>query len=276
MTLNPNSDNKVMRHFGTTKARFFLFFLVMALGALKGCGGGSGTAAKPDPVTPVVESAPNPVTPVEAPAPAPVIVSGMTYTAFGEGRVSSGSLTFDASNSIVLDSITYTLTPTPNLGCTFTSNPLDPDMPVCSQLPGGEAFLLCNGTNEDYFDAVLFKPTVVDADIEDLRGLALSAVTCGTPATKTTNASINFSVSGTSTETRPSSTSMVDSQSVLNYARPTGAREFDFQRRFVTRKLVQSAKTTYFLLDLHENVVGNAQIKSPKIYVTEVDNLSAK
>lgn len=256
-----------MRYFSIKRSGFFLFVLAMVVGALTACGGGGGET------TPVVTPASDPVIPVVAPAPAPVILSGITYTAFTEDRVSPASLTFDATNSIALDSgITYTLSATANGGCTFNSNPPDPDAPACSQLPSGEAFLLCNGTTGESFDTVLFKPTVVDASINDLRGLTMSALTCGSPAFRTTTAAINFSVTGVSVETRGGSTWTLASEIVAQFASPTGNRDFSFQRRFVVRKLVQSVKTTYFLVDLYENIAGTAEVSSPRIYVVEVNN----
>lgn len=225
--------------------------LLIATTALVACGGGGGGGSG---------------TAVSAPTTKP---PGVTYNAFIEDRVSEGSLTFDIDGGISDGTTTYTLASTANGGCSFTSNPNDPTTPVCSPLAGGQAFLLCNGTTGNFFDTLLFKSTVVAADVSELKGLILSSMTCGSPFIHTATWTIEFNANDTITERSGGSSNTYPASFTPQLFSNAGMRYFDYQHRLVLRKVLVGNKTTYFLIDLYENVAGTNTVFSPKIYVLE-------
>lgn len=247
-----------MHHF-STKFSFtgVLAACCTALGLAACGGGGGGTSATTTPA---------------AVTPTPVVNAGVSYTAFTEDRISSGTLVLDTANGFASDGITYTFVLTTNGGCTLSSNPRDPSTPACSPLAGGEAFLLCDGTATDYFDTVLFKPSVVEIDFAELRGRTLTPVTCGNPGVRSTNGSFLFQQHGITTLTESSGSSWtrsVDSPSTITG--PQGAQDFNFRHRYVARKIIQGAKTTFFMIDLYENTASPIGIKKPTIFMLEVN-----
>jgi hypothetical protein len=231
------------------RALGYIFSTILVAFSLASCGGGGGGTTT-------------------AIAPSPTVKpAGVTYTAFTEDRVSSGSLTFDIDGGFLNGTTTYTLATTTNGGCSFTSSPTDPDTPVCSPIAGGHAFLLCNSTTGDYFDTVLFKSSVVDANFSEIAGLSLSSVSCGNPLIRTTTWTIDFNADGTVVERKGSGTNGYPATYIQTLFSSTGARYFDYQHRFVLRKLVEGSKTTFFLVDLYENVAGTNTIFNPRIYL---------
>jgi hypothetical protein len=242
----------------TTNRNSLLFFLVaiaIAVFGLSACGGG-GTAATPT-ATPTA-------TPAASKPP------GITYTAFGKDLVSSVSLTFDVDGGISDGTTTYTLASTANGGCSFTSNPNEPDLPVCNPVAGGQAFLLCPSLTGEYFETVLFKSSVVAADVSEIKGMTLSSVSCGSPSIRTASWTIDFNANDTIVEKHISgSSNSYGAGLTAQLFSSLGMRYFDFQHRFVLRKHVAATKTTYFLMDLYENVAGTQDSYNPKIYVIE-------
>lgn len=227
-----------------------------AIGLTACGGGGGGTSATTTPA---------------AVTPAPVVNAGVSYTAFTEDRVSSGTLVLDTANGFSSDGVTYNFVSTSNGGCALSSNPRDPSTPACSPLAGGEAFLLCDGTATDYFDTVLFKPSVVEIDFSELRGRTLTHVTCGNPGVRSTSGSFVFQQNGGATLTVSTSSSIQNIDSPSTITGPQGEQYFNFRHRYVARKIVQGSKTTFFMIDLYENNASPVGIRKPCIFMLEVN-----
>jgi hypothetical protein len=237
------------------KVFYFSVVIAIATFGLGACGGGGGGGAAPA----AAPAASSPTTKA----------AGVTYNAFTEDRVSEASVTFDIDGGLSDGTTTYTLASTANGGCSFLSNPSDPTTPVCSPIAGGQAFLLCNGTTGDYFDTVLFNSSVVAADVSEIKGLSLSNVSCGSPSFRTATWTIDFNADGTVVEKRGASSNGYPANFVTQLFSSLGMRYFDYQHRFVLRKLIRGSKTTFFLIDLYENVAGTQTVFRPKIYVIE-------
>jgi hypothetical protein len=216
---------------------------------LVACGGGGGSGSAPVVAGAVPKAA------------------GVTYTLFTEEYISSGSVTFDIDGGILNGTTTYTLASTANGGCSFTSNPANLDTPVCSSLAGGQAYLLCDNTTGEYFNSVLFKASVVDASINEITGLSLPSVSCGIPSIRPAIRTINFNMDGSIVERTNGSSNTYDSANAQELFSVTGSRYFDYQHRYVLKKLVEGSKTTFFLLDLYENIVGTETNYGSRIYV---------
>jgi hypothetical protein len=219
---------------------------------LVACGGGGGGGSG--------VSAPSPTT-----KPA-----GVTYNAFIEDRVSEGSVTFDIDGGLSDGTTTVTLAPTPNGGCSFTSNPADPTLPVCSPIAGGQAFLLCNGTTGENFDTVFLKSSVVGADLSEFSGLKLSNTSCGNPLSRTTSFAIEFLADGSVHETVAGGALSYAPGGFSQFLADAGVAVFDYRLRYVLRKLVQGNKTTFIAMTLYENTgPANNTFRKPRLYVFE-------
>lgn len=247
-----------MHHF-STKFSFtgVLAACCTALGLAACGGGGGGTSATTTP---------------GAVTPAPVVNAGVSYTAFTEDRISSGTLVLDTANGFASDGINYNFVATSNGGCTLSSNPRDPSTPACSPLAGGEAFLLCDGTATGYFDTVLFKPSVMEIDFAELRGRTLTAVTCGNPGVRSTSGSFVFQQNGvTILKDSAGNTSTRGADSLSAITGPQGEQFFNLRNRLVARKIVQGSKTTFFMMELYENFGVGGVTRKPSIFMLEVN-----
>jgi hypothetical protein len=221
--------------------------------ACGGGGGGGGGVAAPSPTT----------------KPA-----GVTYNVFIDNRISEGSITFDIDGRISDGTTTITLAPTANGGCSFTSNPSDSTLPVCSTLPNGAGYLLCaNNTTGETFDSVLFNKTVVDASVSEVVQLTLAPISCGTRDVRTVIGSAVFNAQG-DLLVKSNASGVLGTQSIpasfsAAYFSTNGQISAGrLLQRFVLKKIVQTNKTTYFLLNLTENPTG--QIFPPSLFMIEV------
>lgn len=195
---------------------------------------------------------------------------GVTYTAFTLDEVVSAPLLFDVDGGIKIEAFTYTLSSNAT-SCGLSSNPNDPTTPVCSPMAGGEALLLCDNTTGNNFDTVLFKSSVTEAPISELRGLTGSSVTCGSPGVRNAQWVVAVGADGTvSTGIGAPGNQNFSLPFLDQIASPGGVQFFDWQFRFAVRKIVQGNKTTYFLMELYEKRYAGANgVRAPVIYVLE-------
>lgn len=233
--------------------------------SLVACGGGGGDSPASVPASNAGAVPSQPATSVAVPAKA----AGIRYTAFFGDRISPGVVTFDVDGGVVLNSATYTLEVSAT-SCSFNSAPVDPTAPVCSPLANGEAILFCTNTTGESFDTVFLKSGVVEADISDLLGRTLTAFSCGSPSVRAVSPTIRINTNGSFVEIDGLSTSTTGTGLLTQLTSITGSQYFPFQHRFVVRKIIQGARTTYFLIDLYENVAGTSASRSPKIYIIEL------
>lgn len=222
--------------------------ILLAAIALTACGGGGSESA--------------PVIAGSVPKSA-----GVTYTLFTEDYISSGLVTFDIDGGISDGTTTYTLASNTNGGCSFTSSPTEPDPVFCSPMAGGQALLLCDNTTGEYFNSVLFKSSVVDASASEIAGLTLPSVSCGVPSLRAATRTIDFNLDGSIVERTGGSSNTYGVTYAQELFSVTGSRYFDYQHRYVLKKLVEGSKTTFFLLDLYENIVGTETNYGSRIYV---------
>jgi hypothetical protein len=230
--------------------------ILIASVALVACGGGGGAGTGTTTASPTTKP------------------PGVTYNAFTEDRVSEASVTFDIDGGISDGTTTYTLASTANGGCSFTSNPNDPSTPLCNPLPTSAGYLFCSNPTGEAFDTLLFRQSVVDASLNEIGLLQLSSISCGSTNVRTITGTIGFDSIGNLTETYPGAGSFSYAPSTIASIFATNgyidaARGF-FRTRFVLKKMVQTNKTTYFLLRLTENPGTNGQIIPARLFTLDV------
>jgi hypothetical protein len=202
--------------------------------------------------------------------------SAVSYEAFTLDSIAGGSLSFDDQGRLRVGDEVYALADTSTtLGCTFGSIPATATSTVetaCNRLPAGAGYLLCDDTTGATFGLALLGSGVVPATRAELGTTTLTALSCGAQGIRTVDGAVKFVDLGFFDDTPapgtiwgPGTYDAIFSNAGTNY-RTDGQHKV----RYVIRKKITGATTTFFVLRLFENVSGSGVILDSKIYSASV------
>ena len=224
---------------------------------LSACGGGGDSVATPSPT----------------PTPAPVNATstgkapGETYTAYGVDSISAAALLFDVDGGYKIDNDMLTLSYPTAPGCSVKTIPqATGDPTACSELAGGQVFLLCPTTSSDYVDLVLTKASVVPASMSELQGLTLNGVSCGSAGLRATSRTFEVTANAVIEQTTGGSSFAWNSSFYPALLSATGSPYFDYRNRWIVSKTISAGKTFYLVINLYERTKATASIFETKVY----------